>query len=265
MNECLHHTLCEINTLPPKKRYSQTRATQTLCSIAFPRSPAVVNRLCDGHVQLQAWFQCHNVLRYSSRFHSGKADHMHEPNHKSHLLMQGRHSGLARGMPPVFALKTAASLQYHPGATRAFRDCLRLGEPSLQRFLEHKNVVAMYWAYVRCLDPDSGALLEMAAHDLALHVEGGPEDGGEDGTASIMQTMRSHGGRRRSGKWGLRSASQMSSGVAELGPWGVKLQMCIAMEHCDLGAALPCPCSTPAYDEVAAWAALKHLILKRIL
>lgn len=143
-------------------------------------------------------------------------------------------------MKPLFVLKMTTPVTYVSGAAPAFRDCLRLSEPSLHRFLKHKNIVTMYWAYSRCLDPVSGAQLEMTAHNLALQVEGGASHAGADsGTASLKQMKQRRGKHFWTGIPGSRSASPLSSGVAELGPMRVRLQMCIAMEQCELGAQCP--------------------------
>lgn len=140
-----------------------------------------------------------------------------------------------RQMPRLFALKELSSPKvFYPGTSGDIRDYLPLNEPSIQRFLKHATIVETYWADVRCLDPKTDAPLDITAYDLTVDAEeGGAADPFAEKSARQSWTPLER----------LRDVELSCSRVAEtrrIGgapePQGIKLQMRIAMEHCDLGA-----------------------------
>lgn len=151
--------------------------------------------------------------------------------------MQGKSRGKARRrqMPRMFALKELSSPKvFYPGTSGDIRDYLPLNEPSIQRFLKHATIVETYWADVRCLDPKTDAPLEITAYDLTVTADdaaSGTDPFVEKGGQSWTPLDRLHDVERSCGQV---AETRRIGGAPE--PQGIKLQMRIAMEHCDLGA-----------------------------
>jgi hypothetical protein len=130
-----------------------------------------------------------------------------------------------RQMPEFFAMKELSSNKlFRPGRDHNLAEYLPLNEPSIQQYMKHEAIVETYWADVRCLDPKTGRPLDIGAADL--NTAWTPLDN----LADIERTYTEAAGNR---------PSQRPSNL----PDAVKLQMRIAMEHCDLGVTCqPVPC-----------------------
>ena len=123
--------------------------------------------------------------------------------------MQTQHR---RATPPLFALKELISPTVFPlGKNANIRDYLPLNEAAIQRYMKHSAIVETYWADVRYLDPKTNQPIELGLSEL--DGQWTPLDDVDD----MEQTM---------------TAPRPSVRYKE-----VKLQMRIAMEHCDLGAS----------------------------
>ena len=118
-------------------------------------------------------------------------------------------------MPQYFALKELSSNKlFRPGRDTNLKEYLPLNEPSIQQYMKHEAIVETYWADVRCLDPKTGRPLDIAVGALNNWMS-------LDNIADIEATYTA-------------KAEQPHQPNM---PESVKLQMRIAMEHCDLGAA----------------------------
>lgn len=123
-------------------------------------------------------------------------------------------------MPKRFALKELIAPKVFPlGQNKDIRDFLPLNEAAIQRILRHLAIVETYWADVRCLDPDTNQPLDIGAD--ALHSWTSLDD-----VENINKTVT------------------MTPQVFPVK--AVKLQMRIAMEHCDLGALPSSACLVAA-------------------
>lgn len=119
-----------------------------------------------------------------------------------------------RQMPEYFALKELSSNKlFRPGKDTNLKEYLPLNEPSIQQYMKHEAIVETYWADVRCLDPKTGRPLDIAAGALNNWTS-------LDNIADIEATY---------------TATADHTQQPNM-PEAVKLQMRIAMEHCDLGA-----------------------------
>lgn len=125
-----------------------------------------------------------------------------------------------RRMPEYFAMKELSSNKlFRPGRDKNIRDYLPLNEPSIQQYMKHEAIVETYWADVRCLDPKTDRPLEIGAKDL-------------EGNAWLSLDHLEDIERTYTEAAGGASQRRAPSGRV---PEAVKLQMRIAMEHCDLG------------------------------
>jgi hypothetical protein len=118
-------------------------------------------------------------------------------------------------IPKHFALKELISPKVFPlGKNANIRDYLPLNEAAIQRYMRHSSVVDTYWADVRCLHPDTNDPLNIGVNDL------------EDSWTP------------------LNNLNDFERTCKERRPslpfTQVKLQMRIAMEHCDLGMRSTC-------------------------
>lgn len=113
---------------------------------------------------------------------------------------------------------------FRPGRDKNIRDYLPLNEPSIQQYMKHEAIVETYWADVRCLDPKTDRPLEIGAKDL-------------EGNAWLSLDHLEDIERTYTEAAGGAAHRRTTSGRV---PEAVKLQMRIAMEHCDLGAPSPC-------------------------
>eukprot|EP00892_Ulva_mutabilis_P007987 jgi/Ulvmu1/5560/UM023_0097.1 len=145
-------------------------------------------------------------------------------------------SGRRRNMPRLFALKELTSPKvFYPGSGD-IRDYLPLNEPSIQRFLKHTTIVETYWADVRCLDPKTDAPLEITAYDLTVDADdpkGADDSFVDNGGESWTPLDRLRDVERSCSR--AAETRRIASGCQEQ-LQGIKLQMRIAMEHCDLGS-----------------------------
>lgn len=115
-------------------------------------------------------------------------------------------------MPQTFALKEVDASNLFPlGQNKDIRDYLPLNEAAIQLILRHRSIVETYWADVRCLDPNTNQPLDIGVEALQRWTSLDDIDGLN------------------------KSVSTAHHGAVQ----SLKLQMRIAMEHCDLGAALP--------------------------
>ena len=124
-------------------------------------------------------------------------------------------------IPQRFALKELISPKVFPlGQNENIRDYLPLNEAAIQRYMRHSSIVDTYWADVRCLHPDTNQPLNVGLNDL----EGAwtPLD-----NLSDFEKTYTEAAERPAGRGGTQVPFK-----------AVKLQMRIAMEHCDLGAPL---------------------------
>ena len=119
-----------------------------------------------------------------------------------------------RQMPEYFALKELSSNKlFRPGRDTNLKEYLPLNEPSIQQYMKHEAIVETYWTDVRCLDPKTGKPLDIAAGALNNWTS-------LDNLADIEATYTAKADQKQEPNM----------------PDSVKLQMRIAMEHCDLGA-----------------------------
>ena len=164
--------------------------------------------------------------------------------------VQGK-SGRRRNMPKQFALKELSSPKvFYPGVSGDIRDYLPLNEPSIQRFLKHATIVETYWADVRCLDPKTDAPLEITAYDLTVDADDPKEDDGPGADQAGQSWTPLDRLRDVELSCSHVAETRRIAGGAQEPPQGIKLQMRIAMEHCDLGAlrvlcVLCCACRGP--------------------
>ena len=120
-----------------------------------------------------------------------------------------------RRLPPKFALKELISPKVFPlGKNENIRDYLPLNEAAIQRYMRHSSIVETYWADVRCLHPETNEPLDVGVSELAGAWT--PLDNLNDLEKTYEAAEQRHPG--------------------SLPYKEVKLQMRIAMEHCDLGA-----------------------------
>lgn len=139
-----------------------------------------------------------------------------------------------RTMPKKFALKELSSKKiFRPGVSGDIRDYLPLNEPSIQRFLKHNTIVQTYWADVRCLDPKTDEPLAITAYDLTVDADGETTDQGGVTSESASWTPLDKLDRVDRN---IKEATSDLAAAAGGMPPGIKLQMRIAMEHCDLGS-----------------------------
>jgi hypothetical protein len=123
-------------------------------------------------------------------------------------------------LPETFALKELIAPKKFPvGQSKNIKDYLPLNEAALMQYLRHVSIVDTYWADVRCLHPDTNEPIQV---DL-----GGLHNAGSQGISSWTS---------------FREISLVEKAAANMRFRRrrlrfVKVQMRIAMELCDLGAA----------------------------
>lgn len=121
-------------------------------------------------------------------------------------------------VPEKFALKELISPKPFPlGGTENIRDYLPLNEAAIQRYMRHSSIVDTYWADVRCLHPDTNQPLNLGVSDL---------EGAWTPLDNLSDVERTY----------TEAAEQQRPAMNSLPFKSIKLQMRIAMEHCDLGA-----------------------------
>lgn len=134
---------------------------------------------------------------------------------------------------------------FRPGRDKNIRDYLPLNEPSIQQYMKHEAIVETYWADVRCLDPKTDRPLEIGVKDL-------------EGNAWLSLDHLEDIERTYTEAAGGAAHRRTTSGRV---PEAVKLQMRIAMEHCDL-SALPHhsrgACARGCAEALAAGSRLWH-------
>ena len=129
--------------------------------------------------------------------------------------MQSSSNSIGSGKPFRFALKELVMPKVFPvGLDHDVRDYVPLSEAALQRYMRHPSIVDTYWADVRCLHPKTHAQLPVEVWDIA-----------DTDFESWDDAPRGGGG----------VCCKKKAVPARL--TCVRLQLRIAMEHCDLGAA----------------------------
>jgi hypothetical protein len=120
-------------------------------------------------------------------------------------------------VPEKFALKELISPKPFPlGTHENIRDYLPLNEAAIQRYMRHSSIVDTYWADVRFLHPDTNRPLDLGVTDL----EGAWTP--LDHLSDVEKTYE-------------EAAEHNRPDLNRLQFKSIKLQMRIAMEHCDLG------------------------------
>ena len=128
--------------------------------------------------------------------------------------MQSSSNSIGSGKPFRFALKELVMPKVFPvGLEHDVRDYVPLSEAALQRYMRHPSIVDTYWADVRCLHPKTHAQLPVEVWDIADTdfdaYDDAPRGGG--GVCCKKKAV----------------PTKLTC---------VRLQLRIAMEHCDLGA-----------------------------